>query len=540
MFNKSQTKYTCHSAYIIFSQVLSPAINVRDLAIWKSVYMSDIAPASPDESMQTSVHSPTETGKLTRTRSVDDIHTASAEDDSRRGSIGENPTMPRRLSDPNLSDLRLEGRIGTPSPNRKLSERSPESPTLEPKDVKSEESEQVAETEVSEDKTPVANGHSDMDSEPDHMENGEADLAKPLTNGHDDLLNGNCVDEEDFDPQSNDDSKNSMTSTPVKSCRTNSVHSVDDSKLDGSTDTLTGENSSAQQPGEGIPSVENHHNGHLCNGDAGGEVDIETPKGSRTNSRNGSCDEVDKEAVSGSLLLPNSRKLEHCTSISTSTSDISSSHIGMSEALCLESMRAPMFWSTNNLSNEARTRPQMPLHTKLANDPRSRNHSGGSSIPSFASAHSSPRPSPGYEGHPPLKFSAMPNHTPPQPSLPLSPSTLRLGRHLDEDGLTCVNMPQQSQLLELMQQHEQEMLMLHQKVQQMHNYLKQMQEQQAMGLALPIMNGDVNGEMVRLRDSCKCGLGSAGNLTTLHKSCDAKICMSCLCKILIKVTLYFG
>ena len=474
-----------------FIQVLSPAINVRDLAIWKSVYMSDTAPASPEESasLQTSVHSPTETTKLPRTRSVDDIHTASTEEDSRRGSIGDSPAMPRRLSDPNLSDLRLEGRIGTPPTNRKISssERSPESPNIELRDGIEQKQEQVNETEQVEESKPVMNGHSDMDSESDNLENGDEEAPKPLTNGHDDLLNGNCVEEDDFNPPlSNDSSKNSMTSTPVKACRTNSANSVDSGKLDGSTDTLTEDTS---QQTEDCISV-GTHNGHLCNGDAFG-TDIETPKGSRTNSLNNSY-ETDQDCH---MLQANGRKLENCTSISTSTSDISSSHIGVSEALCLESMRAPMFWSTNNLSGEARTRP-MPLHTKLANDPRSRNHSGGSSIP-YASAHSSPRPSPGIEGHPPLKFSAMPNHTPPQPTLPLSPSTLRLGRHLDEDGLTCVNMPAQVQLLDLMQQHEQEIMALHHKVQQMHNYMKQMQEQQAMGLALPIINGEVNGEMVK-------------------------------------------
>ncbi|XP_033627288.1 myotubularin-related protein 3-like [Asterias rubens] len=413
--------------------VLYPGYNVRTLNFWAAVFLSDSAPATCEDvnsnSQKAKQAASTEGAKLPRTRSVDDLH--KGEEESQRGSIVEGSPLVRRLSDPNLSELKLDGgRIGSPPQGIKITDLQ-----LSGTAVKADEIDQDTETNSSDE---IINKESeDLNQEVDSMSETETNT-ECLTNGHSNgLPNGDCSDNDSVNVPYEGSSR---TSTP-RHHKCSSRQSLD-GPMNGSTDTLTGDSISR----DGNQDL-NHWN--ECNGHA----DASNENGHSPLELRVDTDPADSLANNGL----STKQTVNSISISTSTSDLTCSNI----TTTLPLRNGPLFWNTHMSVCGSESLPDL-----RNGDNQNTRHASSSSIPNFYSAPSSPIS--GSDSKPCLSSNDS-------DSLPIkgSASCLKVGRHLDADGLTTVPAPEQERLLGLIHGYQDEVTMLRQELIRMQKLVQQ-------------------------------------------------------------------
>ncbi|XP_038061962.1 myotubularin-related protein 3-like isoform X2 [Patiria miniata] len=453
--------------------VLFPCCHVRTMHFWTAVFLSDSTPATCDDNssfLQTAQTATGEGAKLTRTRSVDDLH--KSEEENHRGSIVEGGPLVRRLSDPNLSELKLDGgRIGTPPQTRKLADRPIGGAVLR---GEGDEMESTHDPEGSNNSAEEAADpdNQDVNQIEDSAASSETDLnSEPLTNGHSNgLLNGDCTDS---DPDDTILDENSRTSTP-KRCHSSSQQTVD-KPMNGSTDTLTEELMSSR---DGNPELNhwNECNGHTDTSDVEDEHQVFELK-------------AECEITAANSLPSDNKQLGKSISISTSTSDLTSSTI---------SGHPPDTTRTLFISESA-SLPELGIQTNLPNgDSHHVRHISSSSIQNFVSAPSSP-----------VSSESQPCLTPDLEMLTAKASTsgLKVGRHFDEDGLTTIPAPGQDRLLGIMHRHQNEVAVLRHEVIRLQKLLQQSSHMKAL-FPHVALNGVVASELEDEKDrdaSSRCG-----------------------------------
>ncbi|XP_033119370.1 myotubularin-related protein 4-like isoform X2 [Anneissia japonica] len=400
----------------VTNKVLFPACNIRNLHLWANVYMSDSVATSPDDITPTGPAPDVQmadASQLPRTKSCDDISKAVNEISEGKETSKEISNLHRTSSDPNLSDIRSELSIGV-SPPRRGSDISPEALR---KNINNLELQMMAETSIEEDAA-----KKDTESEPSvkqlsntvittngfYKNDDEVDNSFDSTNhnGHvpNGIANGIATSMAGFDGSPKDCAK-----IPGKAFRTSL-----DAHLESSTETLTEEVVNNQ-----VPEQNGLKNGHID------EISLGT---------NG-------------LLKSKS------STISTSTTDISDSTIGLLDSI--DKNRTIDYEREMYSKSEIFYKSYPPLSIKTSksfyngsNTSHARNLSG-SSLLSSASEYSTPNASPrcelnGHGGSLDSHRSCVNGST---------PSMLRIGRHLDEDGLTTVKDPYQNQMLAMERQH---------------------------------------------------------------------------------------
>ena len=407
---------------------------------WTAVFLSDSAPATCEDinssSQQTKQAAATEGAKLTRTRSVDDLH--KGEEESRRVSIVEGSPLVRRLSDPNLSELKLDGgRMGTPTQARKMADLQLSGTTQREdemerenhssdKAIHSKECEEAGKEDANNLKQEAYTvTHSETKTNPECLINGHS-------NG---LPNGDCSDTESVGIP---DEENSRTSTP-KHPKCSSRKSLD-GPLNGSTDTLIGE--SICKDGNTDLNHWSECNGHTDTSDENENKALEL--------------RVETDPPNSAATINLSNKLKSI-SISTSTSDLTSSNITAHPPI----LNGPVFWSSTMPVCSSESLPDLRNGKN-----QSARHASSSSIPNFYSAPSSPVL--GSDSKPCVTLNDS-------DSFPIkgSASCLKVGRHLDADGLTAVPAPEQERLRGLIHSYQDEVTQLRQDLIQMQKLQKQ-------------------------------------------------------------------
>ncbi|XP_071946377.1 phosphatidylinositol-3,5-bisphosphate 3-phosphatase MTMR3-like isoform X2 [Antedon mediterranea] len=392
--------------YAATNKVLYPSCNIRNLRLWANVYMSDSVATSPDDITPTGPAREVQmanASQLPRTRSCDDIHKAGNDISEGNEILKEISNLQRTSSDPNLSDTRCELNIGVSPPQRGADI----SPEVLRKNINA-----LAEVGVDDvTKQPV--------QEPD---------VKELTNGIITIngFNENSVELDSFVNSASGEDVNSSTN-----------HNDDDGEM---------------HSGESA-----NHNGHVPNGLANGVVNgtvmdsVKLPgKAFRTpiDAHLESSTETLTEDIANSLTNGHSDEngllKSKSSTISTSTTDISDSTIGLVDAIHKD--RSLNYEREMYSKSEIYYKSYPPLSVKTSKsfyDPATRrSHTSGSSMLSSASEYSTPSASPRYElnGH----GGSLDSHR--SYVKDNVPSMLRIGRHLDEDGLTSVKDPYQNKL----------------------------------------------------------------------------------------------
>ncbi|XP_022096310.1 myotubularin-related protein 3-like isoform X2 [Acanthaster planci] len=455
--------------------ILYPCCHVRTMHFWTAVFLSDSTPATCDDNsslLQTAQTATGEGAKLTRTRSVDDLH--KGEEENRRGSIVEGSPLVRRLSDPNLSELKLDGgRIGTPPQTRKLADRPLGGAVMRGEGDESDPS-LDANASTSADEPVTADFQDGNNPNEDSATSNEEEVnSEPLTNGHaNGLLNGDCSDS---DPDDAPLDENSRTSTP-KRCQ-GSGHSRQSVEgiMNGSTDTLTEDSSSRDG------NSDNNH-WHECNGhtDTSDVEDENAVLELRAESDN----------AAHNSLSSGSKQMGKSISISTSTSDLTSSAVGS---------RLPDLNGTLFISGST-SLPELGIQTSMPNgDSQHVRYISSSSIPNFVSAPSSPVSSESQSCLTPNELEVFP--------LKGSASGLKVGRHFDEDGLTPIAAPEQDRLLGIMHKHQNEVAILRQEIIRLQKLLQQTSQMKAL-IPNATLNGVVASELEDEKDrdaSSRCG-----------------------------------
>ncbi|XP_063963079.1 myotubularin-related protein 4-like isoform X1 [Lytechinus pictus] len=447
-------------------KVLYPTCDIRELDLWIAVYLSETSHSicedsgPPVQQASQSGLNPAESPKLSRTRSFDNIHKSVSEDEPSRGNMGgDTQGLTRTSSDPNLSDLKIESTLGTSPKNRIIPPLPLEREDEEAKDTQDE---------------PLTNGHTQEDgSDNEEGERGltnghgveeNGDSAVTLTNGvigtpedcEQQEINGNGHDirlsngltnghtEEDFEGEISEGSP--LSSTPRKTPRTKHIL---DAHMESSTETVT-EDSSPEHKRTDDPKVQMGPTD--CNGfdhspvESNGDI---TPNGDILNGH---------AALMKGLLFQSS-------SISTSTSDISNSHVGYQVK---QSASVPI--------QTGHHIPHLPLLddgdiTPLANHLSKlsslgvslsnghNNHISQSAVvgsePSFSTCLSRTSSCSNSNGLEAMVGDALGD----------SQRQLKLGRHLDLDGLTCIKDPRQRRMLGILQEQQQKMEVMKQREQ---------------------------------------------------------------------------
>lgn len=455
-------------------KVLYPSCNIRELDLWIAVYLSetihsiceDSGPAPSHQNTQSGVN-PADSPKLSRTRSFDNIHKSVSEEEPNRGTIaGDTQGLTRTSSDPNLSDLKLDSTLGT----------SPKNRIIPPLPLEREGSEEQDATEGEE---PLTNGHTDIvdaeEEEEGMVANGHdeplenSDGQTQLTNGVNDHLdegdsqetlyeedamlsndhnvrlsngwgNGHIC-EEDSEPESPEGSP--MCSTPRKSARTKLGL---DPHMESSTETVTEESADHRKMDDPQPLVAAAD----CNG-----VDF-SPETNGNSTPNGEMLNGQAAFMKGILL--------QSSSISTSTSDISNSHVGYpvtkSPSVPLQSINhipnlpttdnggiVPLAKHLNRLSS---------LEVNLCNGhSKQLSQAAVASEPSFSTCLSRTSSFSNGNGLDATGGDVFGD----------SQRQLKLGRHLDLDGLTCIRDVRQKRMLEIFKEQQDKVELMRQREQ---------------------------------------------------------------------------
>eukprot|EP00057_Strongylocentrotus_purpuratus_P033220 XP_790636.3 PREDICTED: myotubularin-related protein 4 [Strongylocentrotus purpuratus] len=455
-------------------KVLYPTCNIRELDLWIAVYLSetshsiceDSGPAPVQQASQSGVN-PAESPKLSRTRSFDNIHKSVSEEEPSRGNIGgDTQGLTRTSSDPNLSDLKMESTLGTspktrmipPLPLDQREDQDPKDDEDEPitnghteEDGSENEEEEEglsngyeAEEESSGSEAPLTNGVDGSSEECERQQTNEGEVQ--ISNGHDVRLSNGLTNghtDEDFEEESPEGSP--MCSTPRKSARSKHILDV---HMESSTETVTEDPSPAHLK-DGDPKVLMGPGD--CNGFDNSPVESNgesTPNGEMLNGH---------AAMLKGLLFQSS-------SISTSTSDISNSHVGYpvkktpSVPLPTEH-HIPYLPSSDDgdITPLAKHLSKLSSGGSLSNGHS--NHISQSaamgSEPSFSTCLSRTSSCSNSNGLDAMGGDALGD----------SQRQLKLGRHLDMDGLTCIKDPRQRRMLGILQEQQGKMEAMRQREQ---------------------------------------------------------------------------
>ncbi|XP_072164266.1 phosphatidylinositol-3,5-bisphosphate 3-phosphatase MTMR4-like [Diadema setosum] len=428
-------------------KVLYPSSNVRDLDLWIDVYLSetsrsiceDSGPAQAQQNAQ-SGPSPADSPKLARTQSFDNIHKTASEDEPHRPNIGSDiHGLTRTSSDPNLSDLKLEPSLGT-SPKTRMMPPLPldrgdeEEESLKNGSLSSESDESEKDSDSN---TPAENGageagltngeltpedaseaQSSGDGETDQASNGHDDaLSNGLTNGHADLK----LEQEPAEAPS------PACSTPRKA---DLINLMLDCQMESSTETVTDDRSGAIQ----LEEPQALRGAEDCNGvddspcDTNGSV---TPRGEQINGH--------AAFLKGQLQ----------NSISTSTTDISNSHVdhplGKSASLPLEpSSYIPYLPDNGETFGSLGKYSQSLSQRAVTNGLNFLPQTSVASEPSFSTCLSRTSSCSNGNGMDPSGEEAGAD----------AHRQLKLGRHLGQDGLTCPRDLAQRRMLAILQEKQ--------------------------------------------------------------------------------------
>ncbi|XP_071848456.1 phosphatidylinositol-3,5-bisphosphate 3-phosphatase MTMR3-like [Apostichopus japonicus] len=370
--------------------VLHPSWNICDLHFWSKLFMSESS-RSEVEDGSTWAHSETSgigSPKLPRTRSFDDIHKTVCEDGERRASFVETTSLARTSSDPNLSDLRLEEFVGTPPKGTYM----------------------ISSTEVE-----SKGGTQESDWSNDQVETAHSDKNEKIEYK---------TDEQGIQDRAEDNSKIMMRedSTLLQSLRREEV--IQEIHMQSSTDTVTEETPRDAPPPPTLAMCNGYHSEELTG--------IEDGDRNHNNSEN-------------HLVLKKS------SNISTSTSDISNSHI---------ECRSRRLRNRSSDPKEVTRDAESSLRNLRIKSSESHNHVRVKDRNGLSTSPTSLFRSRCFSG-------------------PRSPSDrncpLRIGKHLDEDGLTNISSANHRRLVEIMIISENEKETLREEIFELREQLKRCQ-----------------------------------------------------------------
>ncbi|XP_066291568.1 myotubularin-related protein 3-like isoform X1 [Branchiostoma lanceolatum] len=470
-------------------QVMRPVCHVRNLLLWTTVYLSNQSPTTPTEEQPytnpLSQEPPLLSGRVQKTRSCDDIQAAISESMENGGGLM------RTSSDTNLTDWRPDKLIphdaDTSVSHATTTEYNSELTDSEINGIMDESNTSAHGVSIHEDTVAF---HKKEKHPPDEIEtppgSPEGEKSEAFSNG---IHSEECPEEANVD----------------SSVTTNEDLSQKD-RMESSTETITAENVECKDRPASPPSTH-------CNG-VGGYEDTETMCNGHGNSaatENGVEEEIP------------ALKLEHSSSVSTSTSDISNSFVNESHerkkpginGVCPLAIKSHVRRGAENsrLSSStiaAPSKPSNPINGSVCM------HTCSKCL-HLASKSAIFYPNGGHAQHKDMTRSLQPATTaadqsckPPTPLSPggavpnglgergkaegipeesaVSPNMNTLSRHLDVDGLTTIRDVVQQRLHQIDVGHKGEVEALRRQLQTAMKVIHQYQK------GGPCLSSGLNGE----------------------------------------------